>query len=79
MLLPSITWAAMLRKLYEMDPLLCPKCGGTMEVIAFLTEHAVVDRIIDHLGLTFVAEKLLRSHCIEPVALIAAKQGAEYF
>jgi hypothetical protein len=35
----------------------CPKCGGRMKVVAFITEHAVVDRIIDHLKLTFTAEK----------------------
>jgi hypothetical protein len=35
--------------------MLCPRCGGTMRVVAFLTEHAVVDRIINHLKLTFVA------------------------
>ena len=28
-----------------------------MKVVSFLTEPAVVDRIIDHLKLTFVAEK----------------------
>jgi len=28
-----------------------------MKVVAFITEHAVVDRIIDHLKLTFAAEK----------------------
>jgi len=28
-----------------------------MRVVAFLTEPAVVDRIIDHLKLTFAAEK----------------------
>ena len=28
-----------------------------MKVVAFLTEYAVVDRIIDHLKLTFVAAK----------------------
>jgi hypothetical protein len=55
--LPAKGWAAMIRKVYEVDPLTCPKCGGRMTVVAFLTEHAVVDRIIDHLKLTFVAEK----------------------
>jgi hypothetical protein len=30
-----------------------------MKIIAFLTDYAVVDRIIDHLKLTFVAEKPL--------------------
>ena len=49
--------AAMIRKVYEVDPMLCPRCGGRMKVVAFLTKHAVVDRIIDHLKLTFVAER----------------------
>ncbi len=31
--------------------------GGTIKVVAFLMEHAVVDRIIDHLKLIFVAER----------------------
>ncbi len=47
----------MIRKVYEADPLLCPQCGGTMRVIAFLTDYAVVDRIIHHLKLTFIAER----------------------
>ncbi len=55
--LPSKGWAAMIRKVYEVDPMTCPKCGGAMKVVAFLTEPAVVDRIIDHLKLTFVAKK----------------------
>jgi len=37
--------------------MVCPKCGGSMKVVAFLTENAAVDRIIDHLKLVFVAEK----------------------
>jgi hypothetical protein len=47
------------RKLYEVGPLLCPQCGGTMKIIAFLTDYAVADRIINRLQLTFVAEKPL--------------------
>jgi len=42
----------MIRKVYEVDPMVCPQCGGTMKVIAFLTDYAVVDRIINHLKLT---------------------------
>ena len=54
---PSKGWAAMIRNVCEVDPMLCPRCGGEMRVIAFLTEHAVVDRTIEHLKLTFVAAK----------------------
>jgi hypothetical protein len=54
---PSKGWAEMIRKVCEVDPMICPRCGGRTRVVAFLTEHAVVDRIIRHLELTFVAEK----------------------
>jgi hypothetical protein len=47
----------MIRKVYEVDPLICPRCGSRMKVVAFLTEPEVVDRIIRHLELTFAAEK----------------------
>jgi hypothetical protein len=53
--IPSKGWAEMIRKVCEVDPMLCPKCGGVMKVVAFITEYAVVDRIIDHLKLTFAA------------------------
>lgn len=47
----------MIRTVYEVDPLICPRCGGTMKVIPFRIDYAVADRIIDHLKLTFVAER----------------------
>ena len=49
--------AAMIRKVYEVDPMTCPKCGSRMKIVAFITEVSVVDRIIDHLKLGFVAAK----------------------
>lgn len=77
--IPSKGWAEMIRKVYEVDPMVCPQCGGTMKVIAFLTNYAVVDRIIDHLKLTFVADKPPPSRVFEQVALMAAEEPAEYF
>ena len=29
-------WAVLIQRVYQADPLLCPKCGGTMKVIAFV-------------------------------------------
>ena len=77
--IPSKGWAEMIRKVYEVDPMACPKCGGRMKVVAFITEYAVVDRIVDHLKLTFVAEKPPPSHVFEQVALMAAEESVEYF
>ena len=55
--IPSKGWAEMIRKVYEVDLMVSPKCRGTMKIIAFITEYAVVDRITDHLKLQFVAAK----------------------
>jgi len=70
--------AAMIRKVYEVDPMICSKCGGRMKVVAFITEVAVVDRIVEHLKLTFVADKPPPSHVFEQVALLEAEACGEY-
>jgi len=54
---PSKGWAEMIKKVYEVDPLLCPQCGGEMKVISFIKDHKVIDKIIAHLKLTFMAER----------------------
>ncbi len=54
---PSRGWAEMIKKVYEVDPLLCPKCGGQMSIITFIEDHTVIDKIINHLKLTFMAER----------------------
>jgi len=50
-----------------------------MRVVAFITEFSVVDRIIDHLKLTFVAEKPPPSCVLTEGALMAAEESGEYF
>jgi hypothetical protein len=77
--IPAKGWAEMIPKVYEVDPLLCPQCGGTMKVIAFLTDYAVVDRIINHLKLTFVAERPPPPHLAYQEVLMTAEASAEYF
>jgi hypothetical protein len=76
---PSKGWAEMIRKVYEIDTMVCPECGGTMKVVAFITDYRAVDRIIDHLRLTFVAEKPPPSQVCQQVALMVAEEQAEYF
>jgi len=43
-------WALLLARIYEVLPLLCPRCGGEMRIIAFITEAAVIRAIPGHLG-----------------------------
>jgi hypothetical protein len=76
--IPSKGWAEMIRKVYEVDPLVCPQCGGTMKVVAFITDFPVVDRIINHLKLSFVAERPPPPHIVYQEVLMAAETPAEY-
>jgi hypothetical protein len=43
--------ARLIQTIYEIDPLTCPNCGGTMRVLVFIEEAAVIRKFLDHLGL----------------------------
>jgi len=45
-------WAELLRHIFEVDPLACPRCGEEMRIVAFITEPKVIDRILEHLRRT---------------------------
>jgi len=75
---PAKGWAEMIRKVYEVDPMVCPQCGGQMKVVSFLTDWAVVDRIINHLKLTFLADRPPPPQIAYQEVLIAAEAPAEY-
>ena len=44
-------WARLIQKIYEVDPLLCPKCQGKMRVIGSIEDPSVIRAILEHLGL----------------------------
>jgi hypothetical protein len=44
-------WARLIQKIYEVDPLTCPKCSGTMKVISVIEDEEVIQKILKHLGL----------------------------
>jgi hypothetical protein len=48
----SPTWARLIAKVYQADPLVCTRCGQKMQMIAFLTDRLSIRRILDHLGLS---------------------------
>ena len=76
---PSKGWADMIRKVYEIDPLLCPSCGGKMSIISFIEEPKTIDRIISHLKLTFEAERPPPPCVVQQDLLMAAEERGEYF
>ena len=50
-------WARMIQKIYEVDPLVCPKCSGPMRVVAFIEDPDVIRKILKHLDLWDVKRK----------------------
>ncbi len=47
------TWAMLIKRVYEIDPLQCPKCGGAMKIISFIErrQREVIERILRHCNL----------------------------
>jgi ribosomal protein S27E len=74
---PSAGWAEMIKKVYETDPLLCSRCGGQMSIISFIEDHKVIDKIIFHLKLTFMAERPPPPQAVQQE--LAAEDFAGYF
>ena len=44
-------WVRLIQKIYEVDPLTCPKCSGAMKVISVIENLDVIKKIVKHLGL----------------------------
>ena len=54
----SQSWAMLIKRVYEVDPLCCPKCGGQMKVVSFIEppqaevpQAEVIEAILKHCGL----------------------------
>jgi len=47
------TWAMLIKRVYEVDPLSCPRCGSEMAIVAFIDppQGEVIEKILRHCGL----------------------------
>jgi len=45
------SWARLIQKIYEVDPLTCLKCAGSMKIIAFIEHAEIIQKILKHVGL----------------------------
>ncbi len=50
-------WARLIQKIYNVDPLLCPKCSGSMRIISFIEDSEIIKKILKHLDLWDVRHK----------------------
>ncbi len=44
-------WSRLIQKIYEVNPLICPKCQGLMKILSFIESPEVIKKILKHLGL----------------------------
>ncbi|MGH8513916.1 MAG: hypothetical protein ACREV8_08235, partial [Gammaproteobacteria bacterium] len=59
-----ISWARLLKRVFDIDIEKCPHCGGTLEIIVAIEHPAVIAKILSHLSLctTPIASAALRSN-----------------
>lgn len=48
----SKQWSIWIKRVYEVDPLCCRKCGSPMRIVAFIHDSREILRITKHLGIT---------------------------
>ncbi len=49
--IPQLMWCECIKKVWEVDPLVCPKCTGEMRIISFIYKKTVIKKILTHLDL----------------------------
>ncbi len=50
------SWARLIRKIYEVDPLTCPKCRGPMRIISIIEDQEAIKCILEHLGIWLIVK-----------------------
>jgi hypothetical protein len=63
-----ISWAQLLKRVFEIDMEHCPNCGGQLKIIAAIVETALIERILEHLGLPARAPPRSLAHASMPRA-----------
>jgi hypothetical protein len=48
---PSKTWRELIKKVWEVDPLVCPWCGHALKIISLIQDPDVIRQILEHVGL----------------------------
>ncbi len=49
--IPSKKWRELIKKVWEVDPLICQHCGAEMKLIALIDDQSVIEKILRHLKL----------------------------
>jgi hypothetical protein len=48
--IPSQSWRELIKKVWEVDPLLCPQCHHEMRIVSLINDAQIIERILRHVG-----------------------------
>jgi hypothetical protein len=48
--LVRLSWAKLLKRVFDLDLKHCPNCGGELKIIAAILETPVIEKMLTHLG-----------------------------
>ena len=46
-----LSWAKLLKQVFDLDLEHCPNCGGELKIIAAILKAPVIEKILTHVGL----------------------------
>src|SRR5262245_5180016 len=53
-----MSWARLLKRVFDIDIEHCPNCGGALKIIAAIEDPPVIDKILSHLGMPTRARRV---------------------
>ena len=68
------SWARLIHKIYELNPLKCDKFGGEMRFIAFIVNTESTRKILEHIGESTIRPPPLK----KPTAALQAPDEFDY-
>jgi len=48
----SPSWARLIAKVFQVDPLVCRRCAGPLKAVAYITDSLAIRQILEHLDLS---------------------------
>ena len=75
-----MTWAALSKSVYEVDPLERPNCGGRMKIVSFIEkcQPVVMEKILRHCGMWKETVQRPPPHK-EPIVIKESSLDYEFF
>jgi hypothetical protein len=56
--MPRMSWARLLKRVFDIDIEHCPNCGGALKIIAAIEDPPAIVKILSHLGLSTRARRV---------------------